>query len=133
MGDVLRVLKERQEDISSFPIAAADLAVLLQQIEKGAISRKIAKTVFDEMLSSGKDAVTIINEKGLVQISDSGELTAQIREILDANPSEVQKFLDGREQVIGFLVGQVMRATRGQANPKIVNEILRKELALRKQ
>jgi len=86
----------------------------------------------NEMLNSKKAPETIIKEKGLVQISDSGELTGQIQQVLDANPFEVQKYLDGKEQVIGYLVGQVMRATRGQANPKVVNEILRKELTGRK-
>jgi aspartyl-tRNA(Asn)/glutamyl-tRNA(Gln) amidotransferase subunit B len=129
MGDVLRVLKEHDDDITGLPVTARYLATLIGQINNGTISRKIARTVFDEILSTGKDPVTVIKDKGLVQISDSDELTAQIREVLAANPGEVQKYLDGKEQVIGFLVGQVMRATRGQANPKVVNELLRKELA----
>ena len=132
MGDVLRVLKEQGTTISAFALSPQSLAELLAFVQKGTISRNIARTVFDEMLASGKSAGAIIEEKGLVQISDAGKLAKTIAEVLDTNPSEAQKVLEGKEQVIGYLVGQVMRATRGKANPALVNELLRKALAERK-
>jgi aspartyl-tRNA(Asn)/glutamyl-tRNA(Gln) amidotransferase subunit B len=131
MGEVLRELKERQEDISAFPVQPANLARLITLVNEGTISRSAAKTVFDAMLTSGKAPEVIVKEQGLLQISDTGELAKQVEAILNANPAEVQKYLDGKAQVLGFLVGQVMRVTRGKANPKVVNEILLRELAKR--
>jgi aspartyl-tRNA(Asn)/glutamyl-tRNA(Gln) amidotransferase subunit B len=132
MGEVLRVLKEMQQGIEAFSVTPEALAELIRLINAGTINRKTGKTVFDEMVASGKSAYVIVKEKGLVQISDTGELETQVDEVLDANPDEVQKYLEGKQQVIGFLMGQVMRATKGQANPKIVNELLRKALEARK-
>lgn len=132
MGEVLRVLKETQGMIEAFPVPAEGLAELIQLINKGTINRKTGKSVFDEMVASGKSAAAIVEEKGLVQISDTGALEGEVNKVLDANPDEVQKYLDGKQQVIGFLMGQVMRATKGQANPKMVNELLRKALEARK-
>jgi len=128
MGEVLRVLKEAQADIKDLKIKPADLAALIKLIKDGTISGKIAKSVFDEMHTSGKKPDEIIKEKGLLQISDSAELEKHVLSVIGENPDEVKKFLTGHEQVLGFLVGQIMKSTRGKANPKLVNEILRKEL-----
>ncbi|MFQ5605565.1 MAG: Asp-tRNA(Asn)/Glu-tRNA(Gln) amidotransferase GatCAB subunit B, partial [bacterium] len=133
MGEVLRALKENQSEVSQFAVKPAALASLIALTKKGEISGKIAKQVFSEMVNSGKCAEEIVKEKGLTQVSDAGEIEKQVRTVLDDHPAEVEKYLSGKEQVIGFLVGQVMRATRGQANPKVVNEILRKELQKRKK
>jgi len=127
MGEVLRVLKEAQADIKDLRIKPADLAVLIKLIKDGTISGKIAKSVFDEMHTSDKKPEEIIKEKGLVQISDSAELEKQVLIVLKENPTEVKKIMEGKEQVLGFLVGQIMKSTHGKANPKLVNEILRKE------
>jgi len=128
MGEVLRVLKEAQADIKDLKIKPADLATLIKLIKDGTISGKIAKSVFDEMHTSGKKPDEIIKEKGLLQISDSAELEKHVLSVIGENPDEAKKFLTGHEQVLGFLVGQIMKSTRGKANPKLVNEILRKEL-----
>ncbi len=104
------------------------MADLLKLIDDGTISGKIAKTVFEVMYATGRDARAIIEEKGLVQVSDTAELTAIISKILDDNPGEVAKFLAGKTKVMGFFVGQVMKATKGKANPAVVNQVLTKEL-----
>jgi aspartyl-tRNA(Asn)/glutamyl-tRNA(Gln) amidotransferase subunit B len=128
MGDILRNLGDTR-DIVNFSITPKHLAEMLMLIDKGTISGKIAKTVFEEMLSSGKMPETVVEEKGLVQVSDEGELNKVIQEILDANEKMVEDYHKGKEKLFGFFVGQVMKATKGKANPKLVNEMLRKKLA----
>jgi len=128
MGEVLRVLKEKKIDLAAFPIAPAALAELLDLIADNTISTKIAKEVFEEMLASGKSAKAIVAEKGLVQVSDSGILEKAADEMIAANPKEVERYRNGEEKVFGFLVGQLMKATRGKANPKVANEVLKKKL-----
>lgn len=128
MGEVLRVLKENQTDIKNFSVKPMDLGEMIKLINNGTISGKIAKTVFEEMVESGKQPEVIIREKGLVQISDTIEIEKQVLSVLKENSVEVEKYLNGKEQLFGFLVGQVMKASRGKANPKMVNEILRQEL-----
>ncbi|MFQ5751187.1 MAG: Asp-tRNA(Asn)/Glu-tRNA(Gln) amidotransferase subunit GatB [bacterium] len=128
MGEVLRVLKEDQIDITDFKVKPSYLADMIKLINKGTISGKIAKSVFEEMRVTGKRPELIVKEKGLLQISDAGEIEKQILNVLAANPTEVEKYLSGKEQLFGFLVGQVMKATRGKANPRVVNDQLRKEL-----
>jgi aspartyl-tRNA(Asn)/glutamyl-tRNA(Gln) amidotransferase subunit B len=100
-------------------------------IENGTISGKIAKTVFEEMFSSGKDPGIIVEEKGLKQVSDQSELQGAISKVLDAHPEELAKYLGGKKQLQGFFVGQVMKTTKGKANPKLVNELLAEELKKR--
>ncbi|MFQ5821857.1 MAG: Asp-tRNA(Asn)/Glu-tRNA(Gln) amidotransferase subunit GatB [Candidatus Heimdallarchaeota archaeon] len=128
MGDVIRVLKENQISIKDFSVKPTHLGEMIKLINDGTISGKIAKTVFEEMAKSGKRPEVIVKEKGLIQISDTGEIENQVLSVLEGNPTEVEKYLSGKEQIFGFLVGQVMKSTRGKANPKLVNEILRKEL-----
>jgi len=124
MTEVLRVAKADDFSAETFPIAPGQLAGLLKLIDTNVISGKIAKTVFEEMHASGKDPKTIIEEKGLVQVSDTGELTAVINQVLDASPSEVQRYLGGQTKLQGFFVGQVMKLTKGKANPALVNQLL---------
>ena len=114
------------EQIAQCPVKPEQLATLLVMTEDGKISGKIAKTVFAEMLETGKDPESIVKEKGLVQMSDAGELNAFVQEIIDANPDQVQQFREGKTKVIGFFVGQLMRKTKGQANPQMANELFQK-------
>jgi aspartyl-tRNA(Asn)/glutamyl-tRNA(Gln) amidotransferase subunit B len=128
MGEVLRVLKEKKIEIAEFPILPAALAELLKMILDGTISGKIAKEVFEEMLATGKSAQALVTEKGLTQVSDSSIIEKVVDEVIAANPKEVERYRAGEEKLFGFLVGQVMKATRGKANPKMANDILRNKL-----
>jgi aspartyl-tRNA(Asn)/glutamyl-tRNA(Gln) amidotransferase subunit B len=116
------------EEIGNCPVTGPQLARLLNMIDKGTISGKIAKTVFADMLESGKDPDLIVKEKGLVQMSDEGELTALVREIIDANPEQAQQFREGKTKVIGFFVGQLMQKTKGKAIPQLANKLFQQEL-----
>jgi aspartyl-tRNA(Asn)/glutamyl-tRNA(Gln) amidotransferase subunit B len=128
MGEVLRVLKEQKIDITKFAITPVALAELLNLIADGTISGKIAKEVFEEMIKTGTSAKTIVEHKGLVQVSDSIAIEKAVDEAIAANPKEVERYRSGEKKLFGFLVGQVMKATRGKANPKVANEILKKKL-----
>ena len=128
MGEVLRVLNEKQIDISDFSVKPKMLAYLLEMVDKGAISGSMAKTVFDEMESTGKTADIIVQEKELTQISDKSELQQTALRVIEKHPDEAAKYKSGKTQLLGFFVGQVMKATRGKANPKEVNTIIRELL-----
>ena len=132
VGDLFRVLKERKLDeqlyIEKWPITAPELAGLVRLIDQGKISGKIAKTVFESMLDSGKSPDQIVSEKGLEQLSDSASIEIVIDQVVMANPKQVEQYKSGNEKVYGFLVGQIMKATQGKANPQKVNEILRDKL-----
>ena len=128
MGDVLKSINEVKIDIENFPIQPENLAELINIINNGTINGKIGKDVFQQMLKEGKNALTIVKEKNLVQITDSSEIENIIDIILEKNSNEVKQYIDGKEKVFGFFVGQVMRETKGKANPKVVNEILREKL-----
>ncbi|MGD2099839.1 MAG: Asp-tRNA(Asn)/Glu-tRNA(Gln) amidotransferase subunit GatB [Desulfobacterales bacterium] len=128
MGSLLGLLNAEGKTIDQTPISAPDLAQLLKLLDDERISGKIAKTVFEEMARTGKPARQIVEEKGLVQISDSSAIEDIVAEVVDANPAEVQAYQNGKTKLLGFFVGQVMRATRGKANPKIVNDILKRKL-----
>ena len=116
------------ERISECPVTAPQLGSLLAMVDKGTISGKIAKTVFAEMLASGDDPEKIVKDKGLVQMSDEGELVALVREIIAANPEQAQQYRDGKTKVIGFFVGQLMQKTKGKANPQLANKLFGREL-----
>ena len=116
------------ERIGECPVSSSQLAALLVMVEKATISGKIAKTVFAEMLVSGDDPEKIVKDKGLVQMSDEGELVALVREIIAANPDQAQQYRDGKTKVIGFFVGQLMQKTRGKANPQLANKLFSQEL-----
>lgn len=132
MGDVLKVLNEKKILIEDFPIKPKQLAGLLSLIIEGKISGKIAKEVFSEMLETSEGAEKIVQEKNMLQISDSSELEILVSEVLNNNKNQVLQFLNGEEKVIGFFVGQIMKRTHGKANPKLVNEILTVQLNNRK-
>ncbi|NLX19806.1 MAG: Asp-tRNA(Asn)/Glu-tRNA(Gln) amidotransferase subunit GatB, partial [Desulfobulbus sp.] len=116
------------ERISECPVKPQQLAKLLGMIDEGTISGKIAKTVFGEMLTSGDEPESIVKAKGLVQMSDETELVTLVREILAANPDQVQQFREGKSKVMGFFVGQLMKKTKGQANPQLANKLFQQEL-----
>ena len=124
-NELLGRLKELNKDISESPVSAQALAQLLDRIADNTISGKIAKDVLDAMIASGKDADTIIDDKGLRQISDAGAIDAMIQEVLDANPEQVEAYKAGQDRLFGFFVGQVMKASRGKANPAMVNQRLK--------
>ncbi len=128
MGSLLGLLNAAGKSIDQAPISAPDLARLLKLIDNGTISGKIAKTVFDEMAKSGKSPQSIVEDKGLVQISDSSAIEDIISKVLAGCSAEVEAYRNGKTKLLGFFVGQVMKETRGKANPKMVNEILRKKL-----
>jgi len=128
MTEFMRFLKASDTAIALAPVQPSDLAGLLSMMEKGSISGKIGKVVFEEMWKTGKDSNQIVRERGLIQVSDVTEITDMIRKILLDNPGEVTRYLNGKTQLIAFFVGQTMKATRGRANPQIVNEILADEL-----
>ncbi len=128
MTEFMRAAKGQDSGLISSPVNPANLAKLLGMIEDGTISGKIGKTVFEEMWGTGKAPDDIVREKGLVQVSDVSELTKVIAKILADNPKEVSRYLAGKTQLLAFFVGQTMRATRGKANPQLVNEILTVEL-----
>lgn len=128
MGPLMAYLNTQNQSITDAPVSPNNLAGLLHLIKSGVISSKIAKTVFEDMIQSGKTAEQIVNEKGLVQVTDRSAIESVVGEVLAACPSEVETYRAGRTKVFGFLVGQVMKQTRGKANPKLVNEILKEKL-----
>jgi aspartyl-tRNA(Asn)/glutamyl-tRNA(Gln) amidotransferase subunit B len=128
MSVLLGQLNDRSLSISEFPVRPAALADLLGRITDGSISGTVAKEVFVEMIDGGRSAEEIVEAKGLRQISGDDELLVHVAEVLENNPSQCQQFLDGKESVLSFFVGQIMKATRGQANPKRTNELLRAAL-----
>jgi aspartyl-tRNA(Asn)/glutamyl-tRNA(Gln) amidotransferase subunit B len=128
MGDLQALLSDAKTDIADCPVSPAHLAGLIAMIESGAISGKIAKEVLAEMYASGDAAATIVEKKGLSQISDTSAIEAAVRQTLADHPEQVEQFKAGKERVFGFLVGQIMKTTRGKANPQLVNDILRREL-----
>lgn len=129
MSELLRELKKDETDIESCKVPPQQLGELLQLIEKDVISGKIAKSVFQEMYATGKDASAIVEEKGLKQVKDEGAIETVVDEVLAENAQEVELFRGGKEKLFGFFVGQIMKKTKGKANPKLVNDILRKKLA----
>jgi len=124
MSDLLGALKAAELEIIASPVKPDGLAGLIKLIDSGAISNKMAKEVFAEMMASGKAAEAVVAEKGLSQVSDEGELEGILRDIFAANPNEVEAFKGGKKKLMGFFVGQVMKATKGQANPKLVNQLV---------
>jgi len=128
MGDLMRELNRHHITPDQAPVTPVHLAGMLQLVNEGTISGKIAKTVFDEMYQSGKQAQDVVREQGLVQMNDSSELESLIRQVLVSNPSQVEEYRSGKQKVFGFFVGQTMKATQGKANPKMVNELLRQML-----
>ena len=131
MVDVNAYLNKVQKELSETALTAEGLAGMIKLITDGTISSKIAKKVFAELIEHGGDATQIVKEKGLVQVSDSGQLLAWVNEALDNNPKSIEDYKNGRDRAIGFLVGQIMKASKGQANPQMINKMLLEEIAKR--
>lgn len=130
MGELTRELNNSGTDVSASPVPPERLVELLKMVDQGAISLKVAREIFPQVYSSGKTPVQIVQEKGLTQVSDEGALEAIITEVLAKSPAQVAQFKEGKQQVLGFLVGQVMKVSGGKANPGKVNELLKKRLAV---
>lgn len=131
MGEVSAYLNAQNKEISDLPMTPEALAKMIELIEKGTLSSKMAKKVFKELIEKGGDPEKIVKEKGLVQISDEGALKDIIIPILDANEQSVIDYKNGKDRALGFLIGEVMKKTRGQANPPMVNKILIEEMSKR--
>ncbi|MFC0273190.1 Asp-tRNA(Asn)/Glu-tRNA(Gln) amidotransferase subunit GatB [Metabacillus herbersteinensis] len=131
MGEVSAYLNAEQKELHELALTPVGLAGMIKLIENGTISSKIAKKVFKELIENGGSAEQIVKDKGLVQISDEGTLRKIVSETLDANPQSIDDYKNGKDKAIGFLVGQIMKATKGQANPPMVNKILLEEIVKR--
>jgi aspartyl-tRNA(Asn)/glutamyl-tRNA(Gln) amidotransferase subunit B len=129
MGELMRLLNAEGKEIEDCPVRPDRLAGMVKMISDGTISNKIAKTVFEEMYGTGKDAEKVVREKGLVQVSDTGEIETIIADVIKANPAQHADYKGGKDKLFGFFVGQVMKASKGKANPEMVNELLKKKLA----
>jgi aspartyl-tRNA(Asn)/glutamyl-tRNA(Gln) amidotransferase subunit B len=128
MGSLLGLLNARGLGPGEAPVSAEHLARLLQLIDAGTISGKMAKTLFEEIAASGRDPREIVEQKGLAQVSDGAAIAAEIDRILAANPTQVAAYRSGQVKLLGFFVGQVMKATAGKANPQLVNSLLKERL-----
>jgi aspartyl-tRNA(Asn)/glutamyl-tRNA(Gln) amidotransferase subunit B len=129
MGELMRLLNAEGKEIEDCPIKPDRLAGMIKLIGDGVISTKIAKTVFEEIYKTGKDAESVVREQGLVQVSDTGAIEKIIDEVVRANPSQAAEYKAGKEKLFGFFVGQVMKASKGKANPELVNQLLKKKLS----
>ena len=129
MGNLLAYLNEEKLEVTESPITPQTLADLINMIDEGTISGKIAKDVFEDMCKSGKGPKEIVDKRGLLQISDASKLEKIVEAVLEANPGQLEQYKSGKVQLFGFFVGQTMKATNGKANPGIVNELLKKRLS----
>ena len=127
-GELFALLNENDLAITQSPISAENLSKLINLIKDGIISGKIAKTVFELMASGDKDPQKIVKEKGLEQESDLKALESLVHKVIAENPDKVKEYKSGKEKLFGFFVGQIMKASDGKANPKLVNDILKKKL-----
>ncbi len=128
MGELFRLLKESGQEIAAIKVAPEELAALVGLVSKGAINAAAGKEALAEMFATGRSAEAIVEARGLAQISDSGELERIVEEAIAANPKAVQDYREGKKAAVGFLMGQVMRASRGKANPQVVTELLKAKL-----
>lgn len=131
MGEVSAYLNSEKMELHETKLTPENLAGMIRLIADGTISSKIAKKVFRELITNGGDAEKVVKEKGLIQLSDPSQLLPIINEILDKNEKSVEDFKNGKDRAVGFLVGQIMKATKGQANPGVVNKLLQEALAKR--
>jgi aspartyl-tRNA(Asn)/glutamyl-tRNA(Gln) amidotransferase subunit B len=129
MGDFSALLNKEKISIKDSRVTPESLCRMLEIVDKGKISSKIAKSVFEEMFATGKDPQKIIEDRGLEQISDEGLLEAIIEEVIRDNPGPAGQFKEGKEKALSFLIGKVMAKTKGKANPRMVNEIITKKLS----
>ena len=128
-GELFSILNKKNLIIEDSPITSKQLGELVDNIENGKISNRQAKEVLEEMCESGKGALEIIDEKGLSQISDENEIESLVDNVLNSNPENVKKYKNGKDKLFGFFVGEAMKLSKGKANPKIVNDIIKKKLS----
>jgi aspartyl-tRNA(Asn)/glutamyl-tRNA(Gln) amidotransferase subunit B len=128
-SELMRELDARGLEVGASPVAPVELGALIRAIEEGRISGKQAKEVLVEMVATGKTAAAVIDERGLAQVSDTGEIESVIGDVLAGNPQQLAQYRAGKETLFGFFVGQVMKASKGKANPKVVNELLKRKLS----
>lgn len=131
MGEVSAYLNSEKLELNESKLTPESLAGMIQLIVDGTISSKIAKKVFQELMKNGGNPKVIVKEKGLIQLSDPAQLLPIINEVLDNNAQSIEDFKNGKDRAVGFLVGQIMKATKGQANPGVVNQLLKQELGKR--
>ena len=129
MGDLQAILNKDEIAIKDSPVSADTLAILISRIKDNTISSKIAKTVFEAMVDGEGDVDSIIESKGLKQVTDTGAIEAMVDEVIANNPDQVEQYKSGKEQIIGFFVGQIMKASQGKANPGQVNKLLKEKLS----
>ncbi|CAI2717883.1 Asp-tRNA(Asn)/Glu-tRNA(Gln) amidotransferase subunit GatB [Nitrospina watsonii] len=129
MGDLMRLMNLDDRDIRDCPVTPAQLAGMLKLIDAGTLSGKMAKTVFETMYKTGKEPAVIIKEQGLTQISDEGELGRIVDDIIAASPEQVEQFKAGRDKVLSYFIGQAMKASKGQANPGLLNQLFKDKLS----
>ena len=128
-GELFSILNKKNLIIEDSPITSKQLGELVDNIENGKISNRQAKEVLEEMYESGKGALEIIDEKGLSQISDENEIESLVDNVLNSNPENVKKYKNGKDKLFGFFVGEAMKLSKGKANPKIVNDLIKKKLS----
>ncbi|MGO1479316.1 MAG: Asp-tRNA(Asn)/Glu-tRNA(Gln) amidotransferase subunit GatB, partial [Senegalia sp. (in: firmicutes)] len=128
MGDILRRLKDEDMEIENMRFSALELAELIKLIDSGKISNKVGKKVLREMFEEGKNPQEIVKEKGLIQINDESEIEKMVDSVLDDNPESIEDFKNGKDRALGFLVGQVMKKSRGKANPGLVNKLISQKI-----
>ncbi|NKB45701.1 MAG: Asp-tRNA(Asn)/Glu-tRNA(Gln) amidotransferase GatCAB subunit B, partial [Alphaproteobacteria bacterium] len=129
ISNLFGALNKKGVSITESPVSASDLGKLIDLISDDTISGRIAKDVFEVMVDEGKDPEAIVEEKGLKQITDTGPIEAAIEQVMSDNPGKVEEYRGGKDKLIGWFVGQVMKQTGGKANPGMLNELLRKKLA----
>ena len=122
------LLNKNNQDLNNSPVSPENLGQLIKLISTNEISGKIAKDVLEDTFSSGKTARQIVDEKGLQQVTDQGEIAKVIDEVIAENPKMVEQYLAGKDKLLGFFVGQAMKLTKGKANPKMLNDILKQKL-----
>ena len=128
-GELFSILNKKNLIIEDSPITSKQLGELVDNIENGKISNRQAKEVLEEMCESGKGALEIIDEKGLSQISDENEIESLVDNVLNSNPENIKKYKNGKDKLFGFFVGEAMKLSKGKANPKIVNDLIKKKLS----
>ena len=129
ISDISRILNEKELEADQIPFTAEHLGHLVQLIDKGTISSSIGKKVIEELFENPKEPEEIIKEKGWIQISDEGAIREVVLKVLEENPNSVADYKAGKDRAIGFLVGQAMKATKGKANPQMLNKMLKEELS----
>jgi aspartyl-tRNA(Asn)/glutamyl-tRNA(Gln) amidotransferase subunit B len=128
MTELLRELNDRNLEPSESPVSPENLAGLVKMIADGTISGKIAKDVFAEMLEGRGDPKSIVEQKGWVQVKDTGAVEAWVDDAIAANPGPAREYAEGKDRALGFLVGRIMKASKGKANPQMVTDLIRKKL-----